>query len=471
MNDVVLSTAVTKGEKRDLCIHVWDLLSGVQIKAYKGGVASPHGLALCPPQGLILCAQQGKPAISVWNLRTEGLYRKITLGQAASALACSPDGVFCAAGSNNGRLNVWEISSGHLFCQVESAHYRGINVIKFSDDGSYLVTGGDDAVVHVWATNELLKQTKKLINKKPEPIHTWSSHSLPITDIHIGFGGLTARIITASKDHTCKIWNMISGELISTVIFPSDVSSTCMDLIEQNLYAGCGNGKVYRVPMNLQSENIRYDAKVENSLFAGHSMPITSLACTVDGFHIVSGSEDGQAIVWETAGCQCVRQYDHKSQVTNIALIGRAEMQESNMASEVPVGAFERRLFVPGDSVTHSENTDVPVLATYVHEEYATQRTVIRDPRIYTGPISCIERDEEDQLCIQQMASDTQSKTQKHENENEPSESVPNMSKIVEAVKSENQQWKASAKHLYELASKALLTTIDQQQDTDATQS
>ncbi len=38
------------------------------------------------------------------------------------------------------------------------------------------------------------------------PRHTWS-HALPVTDVHMGSGGLSARVATASLDLTVKVLN------------------------------------------------------------------------------------------------------------------------------------------------------------------------------------------------------------------------------------------------------------------------
>ena len=35
--------------------------------------------------------------------------------------------------------------------------------------------------------------------------HVWSDHSLSVTDIHCGSGGLRCRVATASLDQTCKV--------------------------------------------------------------------------------------------------------------------------------------------------------------------------------------------------------------------------------------------------------------------------
>ena len=45
-----------------------------------------------------------------------------------------------------------------------------------------------------------------LNNSMPaEPRFSWSNHSLPVTDICVGHGGILARVATVSLDQTCKV--------------------------------------------------------------------------------------------------------------------------------------------------------------------------------------------------------------------------------------------------------------------------
>lgn len=48
------------------------------------------------------------------------------------------------------------------------------------------------------------------------PLHTWS-HTLPVTDVHIGHGGLSARVFSASLDHTVKVSVLLCLNVSSSV--------------------------------------------------------------------------------------------------------------------------------------------------------------------------------------------------------------------------------------------------------------
>ena len=38
-----------------------------------------------------------------------------------------------------------------------------------------------------------------------EPRHVLTDHSLPVTDLRVGHGGINSRIVSASLDQTCKV--------------------------------------------------------------------------------------------------------------------------------------------------------------------------------------------------------------------------------------------------------------------------
>ena len=99
----------------------------------------------------------------------------------------------------------------------------------------------------------------------PTPMITLSDHTLPITDIQVGFGPITtARIFSASMDSTVKVWTMspITGQsgpygaLIATFAFPSPIQHLAVDPSERYFFAGSRkeSGEVYHVRIFRQKE-------------------------------------------------------------------------------------------------------------------------------------------------------------------------------------------------------------------------
>lgn len=81
------------------------------------------------------------------------------------AVAVTPDSVYCAAAIAE-KILIWQvnyqhsslllislthqISTGHLLA-VEARHYQPVSVLVFTDDGRWLVSGGEDGRVLVWS--------------------------------------------------------------------------------------------------------------------------------------------------------------------------------------------------------------------------------------------------------------------------------------------------------------------------------
>ena len=124
-----------------------------------------------------------------------------------------------------------------------SRHFQSINVLKFTDDGAHLISGGDDNLVVVWNMAryvhicvfmythcvamciavllmysllseayisgglQLPVDVQSLLSKASSTVarHVWSDHSLPVYDIFCSVGGLRSRVATVSLDQTCKV--------------------------------------------------------------------------------------------------------------------------------------------------------------------------------------------------------------------------------------------------------------------------
>ena len=65
------------------------------------------------------------------------------------SLASSPDGAFVLGGSVSGKAHLWSAASGRLLASWQ-AHYKPTSAVAFARQGRVLVTGGEDANVHVW---------------------------------------------------------------------------------------------------------------------------------------------------------------------------------------------------------------------------------------------------------------------------------------------------------------------------------
>ncbi|KAL9951479.1 hypothetical protein ACROYT_G044145 [Oculina patagonica] len=282
-------------------------------------------------------------------------------------MACSPDGVYCVVACGE-KIYIWQVASGNLLALL-SRHFQRVSCLKFTDDGSHFLSSGDDNLVIVWKMARVVSFSSSSLgtfDSNLSPRYTWSEHALPVTDIHCGHGGMRGHVITSSLDQTCKLYDLSSGELLCSFVFDIGVTAVSMDAAEQSFFAGCADGSIYQVELFRRGmKNDIHMEKEESLIFNGHSKQVNSLAVSMDGTLLLSGSEDQTARVWHVHSRQCLRVVNHKGAVTNAQIIPKPLYLDNPPAksSLPPIQPFKRHVHVPSQSrekhvTAHSRTAD-----------------------------------------------------------------------------------------------------------------
>ncbi|XP_036281010.1 WD repeat-containing protein 18 isoform X3 [Pipistrellus kuhlii] len=358
---------------------VWELHSGANLLTYRGGQAGPRGLTLLNGEYL-LAAQLGKNYISAWEVqRKDQLQQKIMCPGPVTCLTTSPNGLYMLAGIAES-IYLWEVSTGNLLV-ILSRHYQDISCLRFTGDSSHFLSGGKDCLVLVWSLCSVLQVDS---SRTPAPRHVWSRHTLPITDMHCGFGGPLARVATASLDQTVKLWEVSSGELLLSVLFDVGIMAVTMDLAEHHMFCGGSEGSIFQVdlcawvfeptglfpcptPQCPGPPGLRYSSALcslasrppqpgqreksfqseqdSGKVFKGHRNQVTCLSVSTDGSVLLSGSHDETVRVWDIQSKQCIRTVTLKGPVTNaFVMLAPVSMLSSDFRPRLPLPHFNRHL-------------------------------------------------------------------------------------------------------------------------------
>ncbi|KAK4048560.1 hypothetical protein OIV83_004728 [Microbotryomycetes sp. JL201] len=193
--------------------------------------------------GLTLTLTKLLTSHNVFGYRNqESVAQKIIPPVRMSTITLSPAGTYFAGGTHDGRIFLWELSSGTLLLTLD-AHYRAVSVLEFTQDEAALVSGSEDAGVSVWSIGKLLNATPM---NPPTPFATLTDHTLPITSVAVGTGAFpTCRILTGSMDATCKVWDISNSAptLLSTFSFATPVTHVVWDSLERFFFAAGPNSK------------------------------------------------------------------------------------------------------------------------------------------------------------------------------------------------------------------------------------
>eukprot|EP00899_Mesostigma_viride_P016319 jgi/Mesvir1/24689/Mv21978-RA.1 len=341
----------------------WDLKSGALLKTYKVS-ASARNSAACLGQHYLACAQQGKGGIFAWSWAKEQPQMRSFLAEEVTCLAATEDGVYCIGGTKSGAISIWEANSGQLLVSWR-AHFKPVSVLRLSDDDTLVASAGKDGVVSIWSIPALLDWgmgaagASAFDNHAPDPLLSWSEHTLPVTDLWWGSGGSNGLLVSCSLDRTCKMWSLAQRHLLQSIVFPSPLLCVTADSAEFCLYAGSDGGQVYEVPLQGSGSGAGRatlmatdststltspleDASRNTSsggglgppslltshgnepfvVLRGHSQGVSCLAVSLEGSHLVTGSLDGTLAVWDILSRQMVRRLVHgKGPVTNLLII------------------------------------------------------------------------------------------------------------------------------------------------------
>eukprot|EP01018_Ginkgo_biloba_P023758 Gb_10613 [translate_table: standard] len=203
-------------------------------------------------------------------------------------------------------------------------------------------------------------------------LHHFSAHTLPVTGIVSGYGGCSAIIVSSSLDFTCKIWSLALGLLLRTIKFPAAVNAVVLDPGEYALYAGCTDGKIYVAALNVGTTADSVHGDGISGTLIDHSRAITTLAFSLDGVSLVSGSEDCTVRVWDTVSCQVRRILKHaKGPISSLIIVPHLPFNSNGLFADVQGG------FV---------NKHVSFLAPVPLSKYSLSRAGNFDPNNFRGP-------------------------------------------------------------------------------------
>jgi WD40 repeat protein len=143
--------------------------------------------------GSILVAGSEEGKLKVWNAQTSELLQSFIAHTAKiQGFDFTPDGTLLASSSEDASIKLWRVNDWSLQSTL-NGHRGGVYQIAFSPDGRFLLTGSDDKTARLWnlAGKELMKPVL---------------HESPIWTV--GFSPDGKVIATGSQDATLQLWGL-----------------------------------------------------------------------------------------------------------------------------------------------------------------------------------------------------------------------------------------------------------------------
>lgn len=166
--------------------------------------------AALSPDGKRLVAPLRDDRLAVWNLASgeQELVTEERHGWQIFGIAFSPDGQTIATASSDKTAKLWDATTGKLLATLKG-HEDRLEYLSVSPKGKYLFT----STGKTWPYERYGSVEARIWNAKTgELVAKLHGHSHTITRAE--FSDDETRVLTASDDHTARVWDTASGKQV-----------------------------------------------------------------------------------------------------------------------------------------------------------------------------------------------------------------------------------------------------------------
>ncbi|MGH8021730.1 MAG: WD40 repeat domain-containing protein, partial [Opitutaceae bacterium] len=137
----------------DGSVEFWNTESGVSAEGNDAHDVEPNTIAVSD-DGQWSASGDEAGQILVWETRSGALVSRLMAGSGITSLTFSPDGSQMLVGQVDGAFSIRERDSGLLAGSLRG-HVGVATAGVWSNDGTRIITAGDDGLVIVWSTQDL----------------------------------------------------------------------------------------------------------------------------------------------------------------------------------------------------------------------------------------------------------------------------------------------------------------------------
>ncbi|KAK7205455.1 WD40-repeat-containing domain protein [Myxozyma melibiosi] len=201
-----------------------------------------------------------------------------------------------------GQLLVWEWQS-ESYILKQQGHYDAINCLVYSPDGSKIITGADDGKIKVWdATSGFA-------------LVTFTEHSSAVTALEFSKRGSNSVLFSSSLDGSIRAWDLIRYRNFRTFTAPQRIQFSCLAVDPSGEIVCAGSLDDFEVHLwSVQTGQLL-------DRLAGHEGPVSCLSFAEDGSTLASASWDRTVRIWDIFSRHgSVEPFEQQSDVLAITL-------------------------------------------------------------------------------------------------------------------------------------------------------
>jgi WD40 repeat protein len=293
-------------------ISILDAATGQKLRAIPGG--GIHAIALVGANDL-LAAGTDDGRLLLWDTKSGSLRGEwIAHGTWVRTIALSPDGTRIASGANDRLVHLIDVETGEAYSQ----QVRGMVFdLEFDRSGTRLVTASqvdDDPLTDNEEDAEggaeaIVWDAKRLTRTLPRPM----LHRDAIWSVRFNHDG--TRVVTASSDKTAQIWSTETGGALGPPLSHLEKVNDAEFSPDGEYLATVSEDQTARLWYVKWIESVRA-APLAHVL--QHTNAVLAARFSPDGSLLVTASADGSVRGWHTDGRVLFERIEHNGPVSDV---------------------------------------------------------------------------------------------------------------------------------------------------------
>jgi WD40 repeat protein/DNA-binding SARP family transcriptional activator len=288
--------------------RIWNVAGGRPLRLVHPGRDALVLAASFSPDGSRVATTDFAGVVRVWDAASgRGLMRIPVSEQPLASVRFSGDGRRVVTGSSGGAIHLVSLDQRAVLAELRGHH--GPARADFVARSARLVSAGEeDGTLRLWtapATRVLPMRTRAapsisrdgavvVSGSDSGTVHVWSratgrdrelSDHAETSSVQLSPGG--RQIVSASWDDRVLLWDVASGRPTAVPSLPGDKYAAAIDATGRHIAIGGATALVLQAPDGSARRRLR-----------GHRGYVNALAFSPDSRHLLTGSDDGTARVW-----------------------------------------------------------------------------------------------------------------------------------------------------------------------------